>query len=82
MLRADLLTPETILRMAHEASSLPAVRVYPATMLVDHTVILDRPSVSVKGPVQQGVERIMEVTPASGVMSEGSGDPSLRLMLL
>jgi hypothetical protein len=82
MLWADLCTPETILRTAHQVSNLPAVRVYPATMLVDHTMILDSPSVSVKGPAQQGVKRIVEVTPASGVMSDGSGDPSLQLLLL
>jgi hypothetical protein len=52
------------------------------TMLVDYTTILDGPSVSVEGPTQQGVESIMEVTPASGVTSDGSSDPSLRLRLL
>jgi hypothetical protein len=51
-------------------------------MLVYHTSILDGPSVSVKCPTYQGVERIVEVTPASGVTSDGSGDPSLRLLLL
>jgi hypothetical protein len=49
-------------------------------MLVDYTTILDRPSVSVEGPTQQGVESIMEVTPASGVTSDGSSDPSLQLL--
>jgi hypothetical protein len=28
----------------------------------------------------KGIESIMEVTPASGVMSDGSSDPSLRLL--
>jgi hypothetical protein len=51
-------------------------------MLVDYTTILDGPSVSVEGPTQQGVECVMEVTPTSGVTSDGSSDPSLRLLLL
>jgi hypothetical protein len=52
------------------------------TMLVDYTTVLDGPSVSVEGPTQQGVESIVEVTPTSGVTSDGSSDPSLRLWLL
>jgi hypothetical protein len=52
------------------------------TVMVDHTTILDWPSVSVKGLAQQGVERIVEVPPTSGVMSDGSGDPTLWLLLL
>jgi hypothetical protein len=51
-------------------------------MLVDYTMVLDRPSVSVEGPTQQGVESVVEVTPASGVMSDGSSDPPLQLWLL
>jgi hypothetical protein len=51
-------------------------------MLVDYTTVLDRPSVSVEGPTQQGVESVVEVTPASGVTSDGSSDPSLRLRFL
>src|SRR5690349_2774969 len=51
-------------------------------MLVDYTTVLDGPSVSVEGLTQQGVESVMEVTPASGVTSDGSSDPSLRLRLL
>jgi hypothetical protein len=51
-------------------------------MLVDYTTILDRPSVSVEGPTQQGIESVVEVTPASGVTSDGSSDPPLRLRLL
>jgi hypothetical protein len=51
-------------------------------MLVDYTTVLDRLSVSVEGPMQQGVESIVEVTPASGVASDGSSDPSLRLLHL
>jgi hypothetical protein len=51
-------------------------------MLVDYTTVLDRPSVSVEGPTQQGVESVVEVTPASGVTSDGSSDPSLGLLLL
>jgi hypothetical protein len=82
MLRADLRTLETILRTAHQASRVPVERVYPTTMLVDHTTILDGPSVPVKCPAQQGIERIMEMTPVSGVTSDGSGDPALRLLLL
>jgi hypothetical protein len=48
-------------------------------MLVDYTTVLDRPSVSVEGPTQQGVESVVEVTPASGVASDGSNDPYLQL---
>jgi hypothetical protein len=51
-------------------------------MLVDYTTVLDRPSVSVKGPIQQAIESVVEVTPASGVTSDGSSDPSLLLRLL
>jgi hypothetical protein len=46
-------------------------------ILVDYTTVLNRPSVSVEGPTQQGVESVVEVTPVSGVMSDGSSDPSL-----
>jgi hypothetical protein len=38
--------------------------------------------VSVEGPMQQGVESVVEVTPVSGVASDGSSDPSLWLPLL
>jgi hypothetical protein len=51
-------------------------------MLVDYTMVLVGPSVSVEGLTQQGVESVMEVTPVSGVTSDGSSDPSLRLQLL
>jgi hypothetical protein len=51
-------------------------------MLVYYTTVLNRPCVSVEGPMQQGVESVVEVTPASGVMSDGSSDPSLWLRLL
>jgi hypothetical protein len=51
-------------------------------MLVDYTMVLDGSSVSVEGPTQQGVESVMEVTPANGVTSDGSSDPSLQLRLL
>jgi hypothetical protein len=51
-------------------------------MLVDYTTVLDGPSVLVEGPTQQGVESVMEVTPASGITSDGSNDPSLQLRLL
>jgi hypothetical protein len=51
-------------------------------MLVDYTTVLDGPNVLVEGPTQQGVESIVEVTPASNVTSDGSSDPSLRLWLL
>jgi hypothetical protein len=37
--------------------------------------------VSVKCPTQQGVHSVVEVTLASGVASDGSSDPSLRLLL-
>jgi hypothetical protein len=45
-------------------------------------MVLDGPSVSVKGPTQQGVEGIVKMTTANGVTSDGSGDPSFRLLLL
>jgi hypothetical protein len=51
-------------------------------MLEDYITVLDGPSVSVKGPTQQGIESVVEVTPASGVTSDGSSDPSLLLWLL
>jgi hypothetical protein len=51
-------------------------------MLVDYTMVLDGPGVSVESPTQQGVESVVEVTPASGVVSDGSSDPSLWLLLL
>jgi hypothetical protein len=51
-------------------------------MLVDYTTVLDRPGVSVEGLTQQGIESVVEVTPASNVTSDGSSDPSLRLWLL
>jgi hypothetical protein len=51
-------------------------------MLVDYTTVLDRPGVSVEGPTQQGVESVVKVTPASGIVSDGSNDPSLWLLLL
>jgi hypothetical protein len=50
-------------------------------MLVDYTMVLDGPSVSVEGSMQ-GVESVVEVTLTSGVTSDGSSDPSLRLWLL
>jgi hypothetical protein len=82
MLRADLRTPETVLRTAHQTSHLPAVRVNPTTVLEDNTALLDGPSVSIECLAQQGVERIMNVTLASDVTSDGSSNPSLRLLLL
>jgi hypothetical protein len=51
-------------------------------MLVDYTTILDRPGVPVEGLAQQGVECVVEVTTASGVTGDGSGDPSFRLLRL
>jgi hypothetical protein len=51
-------------------------------MLVDYTTVLDRPSMSVEGPTQQGIESAVEVTPAISVTSDGSSDPSLQLWLL
>jgi hypothetical protein len=51
-------------------------------MLIGYTTVLNRPSVSVEGPTQQGAESVVEVTPARGVASDGSNDPSLRLLLL
>jgi hypothetical protein len=49
-------------------------------MLLDYTTVHDGPSVSVKSSTQQGVESVVEVTPVSGVASDGSSDPSLRLL--
>jgi hypothetical protein len=51
-------------------------------MMVDYTTVLDGPSVSIEGSTQQGIESVVEVTPASSVVSDGSSDPSLRLRLL
>jgi hypothetical protein len=51
-------------------------------MLVDYTMILNGPSVSVEGPTQQGVESVMEMKTVSDVTSDGSSDPSLRPLLL
>jgi hypothetical protein len=51
-------------------------------MLKDNTAILARPSAPVECLAQQGVERVMEVTPASGVTGDGSGNPSFQLLLL
>jgi hypothetical protein len=51
-------------------------------MLVDYRIVLNRASVSVEGPTQQGVESVVEVTPASDIASDGSSDPSLLLLLL
>jgi hypothetical protein len=51
-------------------------------MMVDYTTVLNRPSVLVEGPTQQGVESVIEVTPTRGVASDGSSDPSLQLLLL
>jgi hypothetical protein len=67
MLRAYLRTPETILRTGHQTSPLPAVRVNPTTVLEDNIAILNGPSALVECLAQQGVERVVEVTPASGV---------------
>jgi hypothetical protein len=50
-------------------------------MLEDNIAILDRPSAPVECMAQQGVERVVEVTLASGVTSDGSDNPSLRLLL-
>jgi hypothetical protein len=50
-------------------------------MLVDYTTILDGPSVSVEGLTQQAIVSVVEVTPTSGVTSDGSSDPFLRLQL-
>jgi hypothetical protein len=50
-------------------------------MLVDYTTVLDRPSVSVESLTQQGIESIVEVTPASSITSDGSSDPSLQIWL-
>jgi hypothetical protein len=52
------------------------------TVLVDYTMVLDRLSVSVESSMQQGVESVVEVKPASGVTSDGSSNPPLRLRLL
>jgi hypothetical protein len=51
-------------------------------MVVDYTAVLDRLSVSVEVSTQQGVESIMEMTTSSGVVTDSSGDPSFRLLLL
>jgi hypothetical protein len=53
--RESLYTQEVILRTAHQAGSLPTVRVPPVTVLVDYTMVLNRPGVLLKITVQQGV---------------------------
>jgi hypothetical protein len=50
-------------------------------VLEDHTAILDRPSTPVKCPTKQDVERVVKVTPASSVTSDGSSNPSFRLLV-
>jgi hypothetical protein len=82
MLRADLRTPETILRTANQTSRLLGVWVSPATVLEDNTAIFDGPSAPVECLAQQGVEGIMELTPARGITSDGSSNLSLWLLLL
>jgi hypothetical protein len=82
VLWADLRTLETVLRTTHQAGRLLAVRVNPATVLEDNTVILDGPSAPVECLAQQGVERVVKVTPTSGVTSDGSSNPSFQLLLL
>jgi hypothetical protein len=49
-------------------------------MLLDYTMVHDGPSVSVESSTQQGVESVVEVTPVSSVASDGSRDPTLRLL--
>jgi hypothetical protein len=51
-------------------------------MLVDYITLLNGPSVLVEGSTRQGVKSVVEMTTASGVTSDGSGDPSFRLLLL
>jgi hypothetical protein len=51
-------------------------------MLVDHITVLDGPSVTVEGLTQQGVESVVEMATASGVMIDRSGDPSFWLRFL
>jgi hypothetical protein len=77
VLSVGICTSEVILRMAHQAGSLPTVQICLVTMLVDYTTLLDRPGVSVEGLTQQGVESIVEVTTTSGITSDRSDDPSL-----
>jgi hypothetical protein len=57
------------------------VRVNPTTVLEDNTAILDGPSALDECLAQQGVERVVKVTPTSGVASDWSSDPSFRLLL-
>jgi hypothetical protein len=51
-------------------------------MLVDYTMVLDRLGVSIHSLTEQGVECVVKVTTAGGVMGDGSGDPSFWLQLL
>jgi hypothetical protein len=51
-------------------------------MLEDNTTILDGPGAPIECLAQQGVERVVKVTPASGVTGDGSSNPSLQLLLL
>jgi hypothetical protein len=50
--------------------------------MVDYTTLLDGPSASVEGPMQQGVESVVELTTTGDITSDGSGDPSFWLLLL
>ena len=51
-------------------------------MLVNYIVVLNRPSVSVEGPTQQGIESVVEMTTVSDITSDGLGDPSFWLLVL
>jgi hypothetical protein len=68
--------------MTYQIGTFLVVRVLPATVLVDYTMVLDRPGVSVKSPTQQGVESVVKVRTMSDVTSDGSGNPSFWLLLL
>jgi hypothetical protein len=50
--------------------------------MVDYTIVLNGPSVSVEGPTQQGAESVVQVNITSKITSDGSSDPSLWLLLL
>jgi hypothetical protein len=68
--------------MVYQTCSLPAIWVRPTTMLVDYTMVLDQPGVSVKSPTQKGVESVVEVKTMSRYTSDGLSDPSFQILLL
>jgi hypothetical protein len=51
VLLLGICTSKVIIWTVHQAGSLPLLRVCPTTVLVNYTTVLDRPGVSVEGPM-------------------------------